>query len=75
MLVDLCVGVMRKHTYRYSTEKGKDEVIEIIAGTSIPTGRIFRVAKGNEDTSMEDTVTVRDPVTNQGTLYVFDRRG
>ena len=60
----------RKHAYRIK-QGNPDEVIELIAGTSMPTGRVFRKARENEDLSFKETIQIRDSLTGAFITYVF----
>lgn len=60
----------RKHAYRVR-QNNSDELIELAAGTSMPTGRIFRKARENEDLAFKESVVLRDPATGVMTTYIF----
>lgn len=60
----------RKHAYR-SRQGNPDELLELIAGTAMPTGRIFRRTRDNEDLSFKETIVLKDPATNVSTTYIF----
>lgn len=60
----------RKHAYRVR-QGNANELLELIAGSSMPTGRVFRKARDNEDLSFKETVTLKDAATNIYTTYIF----
>jgi hypothetical protein len=60
----------RKRAYRPRTNND-DEMIEMVAGTSTPTGRIFRLVKENENLTGKETIQIRDPLTGILKTYVY----
>ena len=61
----------RQHAYR-PTQNNQDELMEIIAGSSMPTGRIFRLARENENLAFKETIQVKDSLTGKLKIYVLD---
>ena len=60
----------RKRAYR-RRPTNQDELIELVAGTSTPTGRVFRLAKENEDLAFKEVVELRDSLSGKLISYVY----
>ncbi len=60
----------RKRAYR-PRPNNDDELIELVAGTAVPTGRIFRIAKENEDFTGKETIQLRDSLNGNLKTYVY----
>ena len=61
---------MKQFTYR-QRPNNPDELLEMFAGSSMPTGRVFKKVVGNPDLSLKEVITLRDSLTHEYVRYVF----
>jgi hypothetical protein len=61
---------MKRHTYRISPID-KNILFEFIAGTSMPTGRVFKKSENQENEKFKETVKIKDGASGEIITYVF----
>jgi hypothetical protein len=61
---------MKKVAYR-PRPNNSTELLELIAGTSMTTGRVFRLANENENLTLKEVIKIKDSLTGQMKTYVF----